>query len=386
LSGEPERFVLQYYDVKLFFGRKILREIKPFIQEYKRFGILTGRSSAKISGAYDDVINLLREFDAEYIVYDKISPNPWVSEAEKAGEMLWREGVEAVIAIGGGSVIDAAKVASVIASGGGGFKDVFRGHRPRNMMPLIAINLTHGTGTEIDRYAVLTTDDTREKHGLDIRYPTISVDDPIYTISLPKDHTIYTSLDAFYHAYEAATSNYRNIFVETLSREAIFIIRENLPVLLKDLSDIERRAMLLYASMIAGIAIDQSSTHLNHAIEHVLSGLEPRLPHGLGLALTGPRVVYYTHKVRPIESARILRTLDPNIKPLEEDAEKAMRIVKEFQESLGVTQRLEDYGFSENDFKKIYSYLTERLRYLYEDSTPFQISEDIIRDIISYAL
>jgi alcohol dehydrogenase len=64
LSGEPERFVLQYYDVKLFFGRKILREIKSFIQEYKRFGILTGRSSAKISGAYDDVINLLREFDA----------------------------------------------------------------------------------------------------------------------------------------------------------------------------------------------------------------------------------------------------------------------------------------------------------------------------------
>jgi alcohol dehydrogenase len=80
--------------------------------------------------------------------------------------MLWREGVEAVIAIGGGSVIDAAKVASVIASGGGGFKDVFRGRRPRNMMPLIAINLTHETGTEIDRYAVLTTDDTREKHGL----------------------------------------------------------------------------------------------------------------------------------------------------------------------------------------------------------------------------
>ena len=64
------------------------------------------------------------------------------------------------------------------------------------------------------------------------------------------------------------------------------------------------------------------------------------MPHVLWLALTGPRVVHYTHKARPIESARILRTLDPNIKPLEEDAEKAMRIVEEFQESLGATQKL----------------------------------------------
>lgn len=386
MSTSSKVFTLKYQDTVLYFGKNALKEAVPFMKQFKRFGLITGKHSAKVSGALDDVLSVLKQIEAEYVVYDDVTPNPWASQAERAGELMWREGVEVIVAIGGGSIIDTAKAASLIATGGKNFKALVKGYRPKTTVPLIAINLTHGTGTEIDRYAVLTTDDTREKHGLGLRYPTISIDDPAYTVSLPRDQTIYTSFDAFYHAYEAATSTKRNLFVDSLSRDAISIIKEHLPLLVKDLVNIEKRAMLLYASMIAGIAIDSSSTHLNHALEHVLSGLQPKLPHGLGLTITGPRFIYYTHKATPVESARLLKPLDPSIKPLAEDAEKAMRVVKEFQESLGITQKLSDYGFTEKDFKEIYSYLMGSLKYLHEGSTPFPVTEEVVRDIILHSL
>ncbi len=106
--------------------------------------------------------------------------------------------MDLVIAIGGGSVIDTAKVASVVAASGGRVEDyLYFRMKTKRMIPLIAINLTHGTGTEIDRYAVITIDETRGKRGIGIRYPDISFDDPRYTLTLPENQTLYTSLDAF---------------------------------------------------------------------------------------------------------------------------------------------------------------------------------------------
>ncbi|MEM4528286.1 MAG: iron-containing alcohol dehydrogenase [Desulfurococcaceae archaeon] len=384
--SKPSTFSFRYQDTILYFGENALTKASWFIKQYRKVGLITGKQSAKISGALDDVLKLLNEHGVEYVVYNDISPNPWASQAERAGKLMWEEGVEAIIAIGGGSVIDVAKVASLIAIGGRNVKALVKGYRPRRTLPLLAINITHGTGTEVDRYAVVTLDDNLEKHGLAIKYPDVSIDDPRYTTTLPRDQTIYTSFDAFYHSFEAGTATVRNYFVQALAYDSINTIVSYLPRLLGELQNVELRARLLYASMIAGIAIDNGSTHLNHAIEHTLSGLQPKLPHGLGLIITGPRFIYHTYRALPAESALLLKPLDPSLKPVSEDAEKASRVVKSFQESLGLTQRLGDYGFTENDVDKVVEYLMRGgLRYLH-GNTPFPVTEDLIKDIVLNSL
>jgi alcohol dehydrogenase len=377
-------FTLRYAQTVLYFGINALEKAREFLGGIKQVTIATGKTSARLSGALNDVEKVLKELGVSYTIHDNISPNPWASQAEALAKAIWEEGADAVIAIGGGSVIDAAKVACVIAVSGGTAKDYVRGREPKRSLPLLAINLTHGTGTEVDRYAVITLDEEREKHGLSIKYPEVSIDDPRYTLTLDKKQTIYTSLDAFYHSYESATSNVRTLFSISMAREATLLITEYLPKLVNNLKSLELREKLLYASMLAGISIDSGSTHIIHAIEHVLSGLQPKLAHGCGLALLGPRAAYYIHKAVPEDSALILKLLDPSIKPVTEDAEKAQKVVEKFQNDVGFAEKLGDYNFTEQDLNTIIEYVLKRLSYLHAN-TPFLVTEEIVKDIIRCA-
>ena len=375
-------FTLKYAGVTLYFGPNSISNLSRHLEGYERVVVVTGKTSAKKSGALRDVERLLKERNVEFKVFDDITPNPWASQADRLAQFIWSEGSDAVIAIGGGSVIDAAKAASVMAASGGRAVDyLYERRRAKSHIPLLAVNLTHGTGTEIDRYAVLTVDENREKRGMSILYPDVSVDDPQYTLTLPRNQTMYTSLDTFYHSYEAATSTLTSPYVKLLSSEAISLVNEWLPKVLENLGNLEARYWLLYASMIAGISIDASSTHIIHAIEHALSGINPKLAHACGLGILGPRGVYYTHKAMPKESASALRPLDPDIKPIPDDAEKAEKVVRSFQEELGFAERLSDYGFEEKDVAKILNIVFDGLRYLHKN-TPFDVTKDVVKDIL----
>ncbi len=379
-------FVVDYKSVRVFFGRGVVRSLERFLKGFSRVAVVTGRSSARVSGALGDVVRVLEENNVVYDVYDRVTPNPWASQADDLGEFLWRSGFDAVVAIGGGSVIDTAKVACVIAASGGRAVDyLYWRRRPRGSLPLFAVNLTHGTGSEVDRYAVLTVDENREKRGIAILYPKASVDDPGYTVTLPRDQTIYTALDAFYHAYEAATSRSSTPYTLLHSVSATKNIAGFIEHVLRDPMDLDGRSRLLYGSLLAGIAIDMSGTHIIHAIEHALSGLNPKLPHGCGLGILGPRAVYYIHKAKPLESTEILRVLDPSIKPDPGDAGKAMKIIEKFQEKIGFTRKLGDYGFGRDDVKTVTAMVLGGLKYLLE-GTPFKVDEQIIKDILEYSL
>ena len=379
-------FSLRYGSTKLYFGIGIIDKLAEHIKSYGNVAIVTGKRSARLSGALDDLMKILGDYGISYKIYDVVTPNPWASQADELAKLFVDGGHDAIVAIGGGSVIDAAKVASVIALSGGKAVDyLYRRIKPAEMLPLYAINLTHGTGTEIDRYAVLTVNGNKEKRGIPIRYNDISIDDPRYTLSLPREQTLYTTLDSFYHSYEAVTSIDSTPFSDQLSMHAISLINKWLERALDRPRDIEARYWLLYASMIAGISIDMSSTHIIHALEHVLSGLNPRLPHGCGLAIIGPHLIKYIHKAVPEASAYVLKAIDPLIKPLSEYSNYASKVVIKFQERHGFNKKLSDYGFSENDLDDIIKMLLNGLRYLTE-STPFNITENIIREVIIESL
>ena len=354
MSAVLPKFTLKYASVRLYFGPHTVSELERELKGCERILVATGKRSAKESGALDEALSLLAKLGVSYEVFDGVTPNPWASQADSMAQRAWAFGADAILAIGGGSVIDAAKAAAIVAVSGSRAADYVYGRRKaKGWLPVYAVNITHGTGTEVDRYSVLTVEETGEKRGFVSIYPAASVDDPRYTLTLPRNQTVYTALDAFYHAYESATQPGSSPFTEMLSREAARLLRAWLPKAVEEPRDLEARYWLLYASMLAGIAIDLNGTHVIHTIEHVLSAMNPKLAHGCGLDLLGPRAAYYVHKVNPRASAAVLAALDPTMRPVPEDAEKAEKAVYEFQRSVGFEERLGDYGFSENDLPKI---------------------------------
>ncbi|MFZ8790907.1 MAG: iron-containing alcohol dehydrogenase [Thermosphaera aggregans] len=380
-----KKFKLRYADTTLFFGEKSIADLEAWVRGKQIIGLVMSRSAAKTSGALQEVLETLTTHNIVYVPFNDVTPNPSASQAISCAELFRKERVDSIIAIGGGSVIDVGKTVSLLINSSLSPSDLVKGVRAEKATPLATVNLTHGTGSEIDRYAVLTFEETGEKRGFTARYPEVSIDDPRFALTLPRDQTLFTSLDAFYHAYESATSSHTNMFVQTLSSEAAEIIATNLPETLENLRSIEHRSRLLYASMIAGISIDMALTHLNHALEHAFSGLNPNLPHGEGLAILGPRIIYHVHKAVPEDSAVILKHLDPSIRPVAEDAGKAYTAVKEFQRRLGLERRLSDYGFGPDDIPSIIRYTMKMIKERYK-STPLIVNEDIIKDIILDAL
>lgn len=381
------KFELKYGGVTLFFGPGAVEKVGDFVRHFERAVIASGRSSAAVSGALGDVLRLLGNLGIKHTVFSNITPNPWAAQAEELARAVWEEGADAVVAIGGGSVIDAAKLATIVAASGGRVSDYRTGaRRAKRAVPLIVVNLTHGTGSEVNKWAVVTFENTREKVGIYARYPDVSVDDPRYTLTLDRRQSICVSLDALYHAYESATGRLSNPLTLTLAESAAATISRSLPSLMNDLKNLELRYEMLYASMIAGIAIDMSRVHVLHAVEHVLSGLEPRLPHGCGLGMLGPRAVYYTHRADPGTSARVLRALAPNIKPSPEYAKDAERAIARFQEEIGFRERLGDYGFSERDVKALAERVLATSRGTLESNAPFQVTSEVVADIIMSAL
>jgi alcohol dehydrogenase class IV len=384
-----KKFKVRIGEVDLYFGPGVLVEnISRALEGVSKAMIVTSRSAAKVSGALRDVVSALVKSSIEYRVYDKVTPNPSTSIVDELLEELEVFNPSALIAIGGGSVIDTAKLASILYGSGLKTIDYILGAKPGSKgLKLIAVNLTHGTGSEVDRFAVVTISGTIEKRGMAVRYPDISFDDPVYTLTLSRDQTLYTSIDAFYHAYESATSNRSNLLVLSLAEESVKYITMYLRRVLENPKDLEARTMLLYSSMLAGICIDTTSgTHLIHALEHGFSGFKPELPHGAGLAILGPRIVYYTHKAVPEQSARILKHLDPSIKPISDDADKAMKAVKEFQDNHGFNKRLSDYGIAVSDLKQILDFVEKTIMERFGSNIPFPVDRGLLEEVVREAL
>jgi alcohol dehydrogenase len=372
----------------LHFGVGVLRGVEELLRRFRRVYIVSSRSAARVSGALSDVVQMLKEGGIAYEVFDRITPNPLASTVNTLAERIWRFGAEAVIAIGGGSVIDSAKIASVIACCGGFVEDYVRGSKePRGSLPVVAINLTHGTGSEVNRYAVVTLENPRTKLAIasEYTYPLASVDDPQYLRTLPKSQTMYTAFDAFYHALEASCGADSSPYVLTLAEEAVKNIVKWLPLALKDPGNAEARYWLLYASMLAGIAIDNSRAHIIHAMENVLSGINTELPHGAGLAMLGPVAVKHLYRVVPEPLHRILKYLDPGLEPSPEYAERAAEAVKRFHAEMGFRESLRAYGFTEQEAEKVIDTVFNYLSYALKLS-PVEPSRELLKEMYLSAL
>ena len=213
------------------------------------------------------------------------------------------------------------------------------------------MNLTHGTGTEADRFAVATILEKEYKPAIayDCIYPTWSIDDPALMTGLSREQTRFVSIDAVNHCVEAATSKAASALSISLAREVIALVAQYLPLAEKDPADLEARYYLLYASMLAGVCFDNGLLHFTHALEHPLSGIKPDLTHGLGLAILLPAVVKEIYAEKAGVLADILAPVAPGLTGSADEALQAAQAVEKWLANAGVPQKLADEGFAESD-------------------------------------
>ena len=323
----------------------------------KKAVVVTGKGSHIKSGAWEVVKGALDAQEIGYVLYSKITPNPTADQVDEAAKIARDFGAACVIAIGGGSPIDAGKSVAVLLS--------YSDKTARDLcefkfsvdraVPIIAINLTHGTGTEVDRFAVVSIPEKEFKPALafDCMYPLFSIDDPALMTKLPPDQTAYVSIDAVNHVIEGATTKLGNPFAVTLARETIAMVAKYLPLARKNPEDLTARYHLLYASIIAGVSFDNGLLHLTHALEHPLSGLKPELAHGLGLGILLPAVVKQIYPAKAKILADILAPVVPGLQGNPDEAEMVCDGLKGWLKASGIKGSLKDEGFTLDDVDKL---------------------------------
>ncbi len=348
----------------VFLGVNAIQKLDPMLEQWKKRGItsvlaITGGKSYKVSGAWEHVQNICAKHGLTLTLFDKVSPNPTTDMINEAAALGLSAKADFVLAIGGGSAIDTAKsTAALLANPGVTAEQLFTFQfTPTKATPLAVINLTHGTGSEVNAGAVATLTALNYKPAIfyPCLYPAFSIDDPALMANLSPTQTLYVSLDAFCHAWETATTIIASPFSILLAKEAIRLVVKFLPIIHANPQDMKARYCLLYASMLAGIAFDNTALHYAHALEHPLSAVKPELAHGLGLAMLLPAVLEASFAGNPARNLELLEPI-PGMSALKADpadAPKAAKALENWIFSLGVTQKLEQEGFFAQDIEKL---------------------------------
>ena len=369
---------------KIYFGRGLLGRIGELARKHvggnKALIVTTAGGSMKKYGYLDKVTSSLREHGYEYVVFARVSTNPTIDVVEEGIRVFGDNSCDLIIGLGGGSAIDVAKAISLAYASNTSVKDLVHGKvKPKLAVPLIAVPTTHGTGTEVDKYAVITDPEAKLKAGIvsPKAYPVLSILDPETTITLPKKLSAGTTMDAFIHSLESMVSYSSNIMTAMYASKSIETIVEYAPKLMSNLRDIESRTMLLWASMLAGIAIDLSRTGILHALEHAVSAYHPEVHHGVGLAVLLKGWVKHILPLIEEDKLNLLARALGVKSRTSEVAEKILWLRKALELELG----LRDLGVSRSELKTLVDNAYKYLSVLAEN-TPGKPGKDIALKIL----
>lgn len=312
--------------------------------------VVTDEGLVKV-GVADKVIKSLAAAGVEFIVFDKVLPDPTDTVINEIGALAIKEQAQGIVAVGGGSVIDAAKGANVLIKNPGTISKYYLTFQTGG--PLIAIPTTAGTGSESTSVSVIT--DT-EKHVKTCVFTNASMAilDPELTVGLPPAVTIATGIDVLAHAAEAITAKATNPHSELLAYDAIRKIMKYLPIAAVDGSNIEARGNLTVASNFAGIAFNDALVHLGHAIAHSM-GAKFHIPHGLACALALPETMIYAAAIKPDKVKLVGEALGLVFSGNEKSEEIGARVastIRDFLKKLNV-KSCADLGISQEELQSI---------------------------------
>lgn len=308
-------------------------------------------------GIAKQVTDILEASNIEFAIFDEVVPNPTDKNVEAGVALLQEVNADFVISLGGGSPHDCAKGIALVATNGGrinDFEGVNKSEHPQ--LPLIAINTTSGTASEITRFCIITDTDRHIKMAIVDWHttPIISVNDANLMKLMPPGLTAATGMDALTHAVEAYVSTIATPVTDACAIKAIEIIAANLKNAVDNGEDMVARDNMTYAQLLAGMAFNNASLGYVHAMAHQLGGFYD-LAHGVCNAILLPHVSEYNAKVVPERFADIAVALGVNIEGLstEEAAAAAIVAIKELSASINIPAGLTELGCKEEDVKTL---------------------------------
>ncbi|HDR8249090.1 iron-containing alcohol dehydrogenase [Bacillus cereus group sp. Bce039] len=344
---------------KLIFGKGQLERLKTEIPQFgKKVLLVYGGGSIKRNGIYDNVISILKDINAEVFELTGVEPNPRVSTVKKGIQICKENGVEFILAVGGGSVIDCTKAIAAGSKYDGDVWDIVTKKTFANeALPFGTVLTLAATGSEMNAGSVITNWETNEKYGWGspVTFPQFSILDPVHTTSVPKDQTIYGMVDIMSHVLEQYFHHGTNTELQDRYCEAVLkTVIETAPKLLSDLENYEHRETILYCGTMAlnGIlAMGVKGDWATHNIEHAVSAVHD-IPHGGGLAILFPN--WMKHVVegnvsRFKQFAIRVFNVETDGKTDREIALEGIQALRQFWTSIEAPVTLSDYAIGENE-------------------------------------
>lgn len=349
------------FPTQIYFG---MGELKRLGQAAKTLGhkalLVTGGRAARRTGLLERVQTLLTEAQVEHILFDRIEPNPRTTTVDAGAALAREHHCDFVLAVGGGSVMDASKAIAAVAKSGLPIYDYMRGNPSgsgqqlvpvQDALPLLTIPTVAATGSEANNISVLTHWDTHEKSSINgpALYPKIAILDPSVTFTVPARVTAESCADIFSHVFEsyvisADQTNVQDGIAETLIR----LVAKYSLTAIEQPDNEEARSTLLWASTLGispFVLAGRGAGMPLHGIEHPLSGIFD-MAHGRGLAILS--LPYFEQVILPDRPERLARMGRHCFGIKEEDTQMAARAtitaVRQWYEQMGITETLSDFG------------------------------------------
>lgn len=363
IGGKHMNFFTFANPTELIFGKDSVQKLKDKAQSFgKNVLLVYGGGSVKRNGLYDQIVGILKEADKTIHELSGVEPNPRLSTVHKGIQICKDEHIDFILAVGGGSVIDCTKAIAVGAKFDGEIWDVItRKAVPTGALKFGTVLTLAATGSEMNAGSVITNWETNEKLGWGSKfsYPTFSILDPQNTFTVPRDQTVYGSVDIMSHVLESYFHHGTNTKIQDRFCEGILkTVIETAPIAVENLDNYEARETLLYSGTMAlnGIlSMGVQGDWATHNIEHAVSAVTD-IPHGGGLAIIFPHWMEYVMSEnvdRFGQFAERVFGIEQGTKSKEEWALEGIKALRSFWNSIGAPSKLSEYGITEDQLEEM---------------------------------
>ena len=350
-----------YNPTRLVFGKDTVEQLTDLIPaKAEQILLVYGGGSIKKNGLYDRVIAQIEKRNLVYHELQGVEPNPRLSTVQRGVEICKSEGIDFLLAIGGGSVIDCTKAIAAGALYEGDAWDLITKKAPvEAALPFGTILTLAATGSEMNSGSVITNWETKEKYGWGspYTYPQFSILDPVNTFTVPKNQTIYGIVDMMSHVLETYFNHNENTPLQDRMCESVLkTVKDAAPKLLQDLENYELRETILYCGTVAlngTLSVGIRGDWATHNIEHAVSAVYD-IPHAGGLAILFPNWMEHCMHENLQKFVRLgveVFDVDPAGKSDEEIAKDCIRNIRYFWTSLGAPSRLADYEIDDRNLE-----------------------------------
>jgi alcohol dehydrogenase len=296
-----------------------------------------------------------------------------------------KEACDFIVALGGGSVMDAAKAIAAMAVNDGDLWDYISGGTgrgkpiPNNPLPVIAITTTAGTGSEVDQWGVITNEETHEKigfGGIDALFPVLAIVDPELMLTVPPEFTAYQGFDALFHSVEVYISKYANMMSDMVALTAIKHIAWNLAAAVKHGGDIQAREKVAFGNTLSGYSMVIGCCTSEHSLEHAMSAYHQELPHGAGLIMISR--AYFTHFINAhVCDDRFIKMAQTMGMEAAKEPIDFITALSKLQKDCGVVDlKMSAYGIRQSEFETMTKNALKTMGGLFRaDRTPLSVAD-----------